>query len=70
MSYFTIEEIEEDEEVFTNASTVKVNEVADNSIVADLTLAKCPACGKQTLKVEGGCHSCVNDECGFSKCDI
>lgn len=33
-------------------------------------LAKCPSCGNKSLKVEGGCHSCVNEECGYSKCDV
>jgi Zn finger protein HypA/HybF involved in hydrogenase expression len=33
-------------------------------------LAKCPSCGSKSLKIEGGCHSCVNEKCGYSKCDI
>ncbi|MCB9359347.1 hypothetical protein H6503_05420 [Candidatus Woesearchaeota archaeon] len=71
MSYFTIEEVEQEEEVFTNdPGDATADSVADMDIVADLTLATCPACGKQTLKMEGGCHSCLNKECGFSKCDV
>lgn len=33
-------------------------------------MAKCPVCGKYTLKMENGCYSCTNDKCGYSKCDV
>lgn len=36
----------------------------------DNNLAVCPTCGKKTLKIDNGCNSCVDPECGFSKCDI
>ncbi len=36
---------------------------------SDMNLSVCPSCSKKTLKVENGCHSCLNEECGFSKCD-
>ncbi len=29
----------------------------------------CPKCGQKTLKVENGCMTCINPECGYSKCD-
>ncbi|HID09225.1 TPA: hypothetical protein EYP13_03270 [Candidatus Micrarchaeota archaeon] len=29
----------------------------------------CPVCGQKTLKVENGCATCINPECGYSKCD-
>jgi ribonucleoside-diphosphate reductase alpha chain len=29
----------------------------------------CPKCGDRSVKVENGCMSCVNSECGYSKCD-
>lgn len=32
------------------------------------SLAECPRCEQHTLKVEGGCSQCLNDECGYSKC--
>lgn len=34
------------------------------------SLAQCPYCKKKTLKIENGCHSCLNEACGFSKCDM
>ena len=35
-----------------------------------MQLVQCPSCSENTLKMDNGCHSCLNDECGFSKCDI
>ncbi len=32
-------------------------------------LQVCPHCGQKTLKVENGCVTCINKECGYSKCD-
>ncbi len=37
---------------------------------AGMQLSACPECGKQTLKLENGCHTCMDENCGFSKCDI
>ncbi|MBI3034578.1 hypothetical protein HYY72_05455 [Candidatus Woesearchaeota archaeon] len=36
----------------------------------DMKLSLCPACEGSTLKIENGCQSCLNEDCGFSKCDI
>jgi hypothetical protein len=35
-----------------------------------IQLVQCPSCNEGTLKIENGCHSCLNEECGFSKCDV
>ncbi|NOY77919.1 MAG: hypothetical protein GXO76_08635 [Calditrichaeota bacterium] len=29
----------------------------------------CPKCNQRTLKVENGCHTCINPDCTYSKCD-
>ncbi len=29
----------------------------------------CPECNQKTLKMENGCLTCINPECGYSKCD-
>jgi len=34
------------------------------------SMAKCPVCGKYTLRIENGCYSCTNNDCGYSKCDM
>ncbi len=28
----------------------------------------CPVCNLRTLKIEGGCYTCINPECGYTKC--
>lgn len=78
--YFVIEEIE-NKEVFSNQPDLK-EEMAEklveektrissaDVVMKSAKLAKCPSCGGKTLKVEGGCHSCINKECGYSKCDL
>lgn len=33
-------------------------------------LSICPSCGNKTLKIENGCHTCLNETCGFSKCEV
>ncbi len=33
------------------------------------TFKICPKCGDRSVKIENGCMSCVNAECGYSKCD-
>ena len=37
--------------------------------VKGITLHKCPKCEKQTLKIENGCNSCMNTDCGYGKCE-
>jgi len=36
----------------------------------DVKLHKCVSCGKNTMKIENGCKTCIDKECGFSQCDI
>ncbi|MBI2575432.1 hypothetical protein HYV82_06130, partial [Candidatus Woesearchaeota archaeon] len=44
---------------------------AETEIAAsDMKLSVCSACSKETMKIENGCYSCMNEECGFSKCDM
>jgi hypothetical protein len=35
----------------------------------DIALQTCPKCSKKSLKIESGCHSCMNTDCGYGKCD-
>ncbi|HLI47061.1 MAG TPA: hypothetical protein VKU94_07705 [Geobacterales bacterium] len=28
----------------------------------------CPVCNLRTLKIEGGCYTCINPECGYTRC--
>jgi hypothetical protein len=75
-NYFKIEEVMTNDpelvEQAKNKELISEDEVMqqndDESV--DENLAECPSCKKNTLKIEGGCHSCVNEECGYSKCDL
>ncbi len=44
-------------------------ESQDPSDTPDDNLRICPKCGQRTLKVENGCMTCINPDCGYSKCD-
>ena len=46
------------------------SEKKDLEEVEDEKLAICPVCGKRTLVVENGCYTCINPECGWSKCEF
>ena len=50
---------------FTLESSQEKKEEIDDS-----NLAICPVCGKRTLVVENGCYTCINPECGWSKCEF
>lgn len=32
-------------------------------------LMECPACNQHTLKMESGCNTCINEECGYGQCE-
>ncbi len=49
---------------FTLAEETKEREIDESS------LSVCPVCGKRTLVVDNGCYTCVNPDCGWSKCDV
>ena len=42
----------------------------ENIGVEGMQLVQCTSCSQNTLKIENGCYSCINEECGFSKCDM
>ena len=50
--------------------SVVVSSAKSEFKIEGIKLSMCPACSSKTLKVENGCHSCLNEECGFSKCDM
>ncbi len=57
-------------EVLSGNIPIQVQEtIQKQEEILDNNLRTCPACEKITLKIDGGCSSCVNPECGFSKCD-
>lgn len=54
----------------TPAGGDKKNEPVSKSVQAKIEGFKiCPKCGKQTLKIENGCETCINEKCLYSVCD-
>jgi len=37
--------------------------------IANMEFQICPDCSERSVKMENGCLTCVNPECGYSKCD-
>ncbi len=44
-------------------------EAAENAPEVNTEFQICPDCNQRTLKMENGCLTCINPECGYSKCD-
>ncbi|MEM0324445.1 MAG: hypothetical protein QXW35_00920 [Candidatus Aenigmatarchaeota archaeon] len=64
------------EEFFTEMGILKKekreeNKILDFNIKEDINdkFQICPKCGMKTLKVEEGCYTCINPECGYTKCN-
>ncbi|MEK6854137.1 MAG: ATP cone domain-containing protein [Nanoarchaeota archaeon] len=58
-------------EIATAAAAKQENGTNGTEITArDIKLSICPSCSNKTLKIENGCHSCLNETCGFSKCEV
>ena len=38
-------------------------------IIENTTFQICPECGQKTIKMESGCLTFINPDCGYSKCD-
>jgi len=47
---------------------LQISNVLKNYLPEDSELETCPVCKQQTLKMEGGCCDCLNEECQHSKC--
>lgn len=58
--------VKRSESVATAETKAQNNEIT----ASDMKLSMCPSCKKKTLKIENGCNSCLNSDCGFSKCEI
>jgi ribonucleoside-diphosphate reductase alpha chain len=50
-------------------SKVLDQEEADMDALANRTFQICPDCSDRSVKMENGCLTCINPECGYSKCD-
>lgn len=34
------------------------------------SFARCPACKEMSLKMDNGCNTCMNEECGYGQCEV
>ncbi len=63
----------EDEDEGDSAIAQHVNEMlnpkAEATTEVNTEFFICPECNQKTLKMENGCLTCINPECGYSKCD-
>jgi ribonucleoside-diphosphate reductase alpha chain len=66
-----IEQFFEDIGVTSSRTMKTATAKVETQVVGDGTTALkiCPKCGDRSVKVENGCMSCINSECGYSKCD-
>lgn len=51
------------EEVLSDDGSGPLNDKIETNLML------CPQCGNMTAKYENGCQSCIDPECGYSKCD-
>lgn len=53
--------------IITDYSKVIARQLKKYATSEEDSNAKCPECG-QTMRVEGGCKMCMNEECGYGAC--
>lgn len=39
------------------------------SLSGNENLSLCPECNQRSVRMENGCMTCINEKCGYSKCD-
>jgi len=67
---FIIEEVEAQDSQDVEKKNIKVQQPKVENADDNQLLRVCPKCNKNTLKIENGCNSCINPECGYGKCDV
>jgi len=56
-------------EKFINRNIIREKQVIQLENIDEDHLEKCPRCGSISYINENGCGRCINENCGFSKCD-
>lgn len=59
----------EPKKVLSEAVSIKVAPVDEISSITNTEFQICPDCSDRSVKMENGCLTCVNPDCGYSKCD-
>ncbi|MDO8428820.1 MAG: hypothetical protein Q7S92_06435 [Candidatus Diapherotrites archaeon] len=68
MQTATLQKVVSESEPLSGSDTSKASQTPSMQ-VKGITLHKCPKCEQQTLKIENGCNSCMNTDCGYGKCE-
>ena len=59
----------EPKKVVAEAMSITSAPVKEASLLTNSEFQICPDCSDRSVKMENGCLTCVNPECGYSKCD-
>ena len=59
----------EPKKVVAEAMSITSAPVKEASLLTNTQFQICPDCSDRSVKMENGCLTCVNPECGYSKCD-
>jgi hypothetical protein len=46
----------------------EISELEEKTEEDVVKFESCPECHQQTLKMESSCESCVDSECGYTRC--
>lgn len=68
---FIVEQYNKVNGMYLYALPYQISTVLKNYLITEneFDLEECPHCGKKTLKTEGGCSNCINEDCLYSGCD-
>ncbi len=64
-----MEEEDEGDSTITQHVNEMLNPTTETKTKVNTEFFICPECNQKTLKMENGCLTCINPECGYSKCD-
>ncbi len=66
---FVVDQLNDTEGIITDYAKVIARQLKKytKGLSKKVTLSDCPVCG-ETLKIESGCATCINLECGYSAC--
>ena len=69
---FIVEQFNKVNGVYLYSLPLQISNVLKNYLKDENTVDYfeiCPQCGEKTLKNEGGCCNCINENCLFTKCE-
>lgn len=64
-----MEEEDEGDKAIAQHVNEMLNPTPETTTEVNTEFFICPECNQKTMKMENGCLTCINPECGYSKCD-